>query len=205
MELLSQGLREAATQLSFYEGLAVILAVAYLLLAIRESLWCWLCAFVSTGIYTVLFWRVNLLMESALNVFYLAMAVYGWWQWRNGGPRHQGVAIHRWPLGVHMKVILAVGVMTMISGYFLVEHTGAARPYVDSFTTWGSVVTTWMVAKKLIENWLYWIVIDAVSALLYLDRGLYLTALLFAVYVVMVIFGYRAWRKHERFAAQAAC
>ena len=71
-------------------------------------------------------------------------------------------------------------------------------PYIDSFTTWGSILTTWMVAKKLLENWLYWLVIDSVSIYLYLERGLFLTAALFAVYLVIVVFGYRRWHRHYR-------
>lgn len=194
-------LQQASTQLlrsSPWEIVAVVLAIAYLLLAMRESLWCWYCAFVSTAIYTVLFWNVSLLMESALNVFYMAMAVYGWWEWKYGGREHQGVVIHRWRRSTHLTVFSLIAGVTLVSGYLLAENTGAARPYVDSFTTWASVVTTWMVARKILENWLYWIVIDSVSALLYIDRGLYLTALLFIAYVVIVVFGYFNWRTLER-------
>ncbi|MFA5630957.1 MAG: nicotinamide riboside transporter PnuC [Porticoccaceae bacterium] len=194
----------ALAQMSPWEGLAVALAVAYLVLAMKESLWCWYCAFISTTIYTFIFWDVSLLMQSGLNVFYMGMAVYGWWQWRKGGPRHEGVAIHRWPLATHGKIMALIVLATLASGYLLAENTRAVWPYVDAFTTWASVVTTWMVAKKVLENWLYWIVIDFVSALLYFDRGLYLTALLFSVYVVMVTFGYFNWKRHERNARRAA-
>ncbi|MAT52724.1 MAG: nicotinamide mononucleotide transporter [Porticoccaceae bacterium] len=198
MSEVADALLAAGQQMSAWEGIAVVLAIAYLLLAMKESLWCWYCAFVSTAIYTVLFWEVSLLMESALNVFYMVMAVYGWWQWRRGGERHQGVAIHRWPLSTHAVLIGIVLLISVGSGYWLTENTRAVWPYVDAFTTWASVVTTWMVAKKVIENWLYWIVIDSVSVFLYLDRGMYLTALLFVAYVVIVIFGYFSWRQHEQ-------
>ncbi len=188
----------ALAALSPWEVLAVVLAIAYLLLAMAESLWCWYCAFVSSAIYTLLFWDVNLLMDSALNVFYVAMAVYGWWQWRLGGERHRGVQIHSWRPSRHLAIVVAVLLASGVSGYLLTENTAAVWPYVDSFTTWGSLVATWMVAKKVIENWLYWIVIDTVAALLYLDRGLYLTALLFVAYVVICVFGYRSWLRHEQ-------
>lgn len=181
-----------------WELIAVVLAIAYLLLALKESLWCWPCALVSTIIYTVLFWNVSLLMESALNVFYMVMAIYGWWQWRRGGAAHQGVVIHRWPLRRHAVLCALILVASLISGYLLAENTRAVWPYVDAFTTWASVVTTWMVAQKLIENWLYWIVIDSISVFLYIDRGLYLTAVLFIAYVIIVVFGYYGWRRKER-------
>jgi len=198
MDVIGGEIVNAALQMPFWELAAVILAVAYLLLALKESLWCWYCAFVSTGIYTVIFWKVDLLMESGLSVFYMVMAVYGWWQWRGGGVKHQGVAIHRWAKATHIKVIAAILLTSLVSGYFLAENTRAVWPYIDAFTTWASVVTTWMVAKKVIENWLYWLVIDAVSIFLYIDRGLYLTALLFVAYVIIVIFGYFSWKKHEQ-------
>ena len=88
---LPTALLQAAQAMSAWEAAAVVLGVAYLLLAMRESLWCWYAAFASTGIFLVLFWNVNLLMESALQVYYLAMAVYGWWQWRRGGATHGGL------------------------------------------------------------------------------------------------------------------
>ena len=177
-----------------WEAIAVMLAIAYLLLAMKESLWCWYCAFVSTAIYTLIFWDVSLLMESGLNVFYMVMAVYGWWQWQRGGRSHHGVRIHRLSGKTHLKLIGLVVVLSLASGYLLSENTRAVWPYVDAFTTWGSVVTTWMVARKVLENWLYWIVIDSVSILLYLDRGLYLTALLFFAYVIIVIIGFFSWK-----------
>jgi len=82
------------------------------------------------------------------------------------------------------------------SGALLERYTDAALPYLDSFTTWGSILTTWMVTRKILENWLYWLVIDSVSIYLYLDRGLYLTAGLFVLYLIIVLFGYRKWLLH---------
>jgi len=180
----------------------VVFAMAYLLLAVRENVWCWLFAFLSTAIYTVLFWDVSLLMESALNVYYMAMAVYGWYQWTRGGtngdePPH-ALAVRSMSGSQHTLVIAAIVVLTAVSGYLLGEHSTAAWPYVDSFTTWASVITTYLVARKYLQNWLYWIVIDSVSVPLYIDRGLNLTALLFVAYVVIAVVGYFKWRDHFR-------
>ncbi|MFT5144470.1 MAG: nicotinamide mononucleotide transporter [Thalassolituus oleivorans] len=177
-----------------WENLAVVLAVAYLVLAMRENVWCWLAAFASTVIYTVVFWNVSLVMESALNVFYMAMAVYGWWEWTRGGSGDTGVDIHRWQGMTHLKAVASIMLLTAIVGWLL-TGTQAARPFVDSFTTVASVITTFMVARKVLENWLYWIVIDAVSIWLYLDRGLKSTAVLFVLYVVLAVVGYFGWRK----------
>ncbi|GAA5525849.1 nicotinamide riboside transporter PnuC [Microbulbifer aestuariivivens] len=186
-------LTAALAAMSLWEIAAVVLALAYLLLAMWEKISCWYAAFASTAIYTVLFWDVNLLMESALQIFYLIMAVYGWWQWRHHRERQQDLHIHRWTPAQHMVAIVGVLCLTLLFGYLLDTRTSAALPYLDSFTTWGAVVTTFMVARKVLENWLYWFVIDGVSIYLYLDRELYLTALLFLVYVVLVVVGFFQW------------
>lgn len=181
-----------------WEGAAVLLALAYLLLARREHLWCWYAAFASTLIYLVLFWRVGLLMESALQVYYLLMAVYGWWEWRGGARRAHPLPITSLPPGWHLRALAAVCVATAVSGFLLHRYTSAAWPWADSFVTWGSLLATWMVARKVLENWLWWLLIDSLSLALYLERGLYLTAALFAAYLVIVVSGYLEWRRHFR-------
>ena len=178
---------------SGWEMLAVVLALAYLILAVRQNAWCWAAALVSTAIYTVVFWDAALLMQSALNVYYMAMAVYGWWHWRHGGEGDTPLPIRRWPLGRHLAALASIAVAAAASGALLSAHTEAARPYLDALITWGAVVTTFMVARKVLENWYYWLVIDTVSIGLYLDRGLLLTAALFVGYIVLIFFGIRAW------------
>lgn len=189
---------------SWLEAMAVLFGIAYIVLAARENILCWYAAFISTGLSIILFWKVLLPMESALNAYYLAMAVYGWWQWRFGNNsnssagdsgENSGVVICRWALQNHLLAIAAIIALTLISGTLLANNTEAALPYVDSFTTWSAVITTWMVTKKILENWLYWIVIDAVSVWLYFERGLILYAALFIAYTVIAVYGYRHWRQ----------
>ena len=195
MSELAQSLFSEIGAMTAWESVAVILAIAYLLLAVRENILCWYCALFSTAIYIHLFWNVSLLMESALNVYYLLMAVFGWYQWKYGGRQQSTLKIQRLSAQNNLLIILAVLLATAVSGWLLSQHSDAAWPFVDSFTTWGSVVTTFMVAKKVLENWLYWLVIDSVSIPLYIDRGLYLTAFLFLVYLFIVVAGYLNWRK----------
>jgi len=177
------------------EGLAVVLAIAYLLLATRQSLWCWVCAFISSALYTVIFWDVNLFMESALNVYYVVMAGVGYWQWRYGSSAHTPLQIRCLGWKKHVLLVASMLVLALLNGVLMQRYTTAAWPFVDAFTTWASVITTWLVVRKVPENWLYWLVIDSISIYLYVDRGLYMTAALFAGYVVIVIFGYRQWRR----------
>ena len=200
---MSDWLQSLLTQaMSPWEAVAVVFAIAYLLLAVKENILCWLFALLSTAIYTILFWDVSLLMESALNVYYMAMAVYGWQQWTRGGSNGadepHALGIQTLSGRQHVLVIAAIAILSLVSGYLLGEHSSAVWPYVDSFTTWSSVITTYLVARKYLENWLYWIVIDTVSIPLYIDRGLSLTALLFFAYVVIAVVGYFKWRDHFR-------
>ena len=178
------------------ETLAVALGLSYLLLAMRENSLCWYCAFFSTAIYVYIFGDVSLYMESALNVYYMGMAVYGWLQWQNGGANHSGVEIVRWTAKHHIVCILVILIASVISGYLLSVNTDARLPYLDSFTTWASVLTTVMVARKVLENWLYWIVINSVSIYLYIDRDLDQTAAMFTLYLVLSVLGYVAWKKN---------
>ncbi len=191
---MTDSFANALAAMSVWEVTAVALALAYLVLAAREHIACWLCAFASTAIYTALFWNVSLLMESALNVYYMGMAVFGWYQWRAGSG---GVSrtISTWTAQRHVVVIGAVVVLALVTGKMLSVYTQAAWPYLDSLTSWGAVVTTFMVARKILENWIYWFVIDALSIPLYIERQLHLTAALFAVYLVIVVIGYVSWRR----------
>tara|TARA_R110002072_G_scaffold20841_3_gene75167 strand:+ start:49053 stop:49658 length:606 start_codon:yes stop_codon:yes gene_type:complete len=190
-----------ALQNSWWEIAAVVLGIAYLVLAMRENILCWYAAFISTGIFLVIFWDVNLYMESALQIYYLGMAIYGWFQWQKGHTDDGSLPISSWMLVRHLQVIAAIVVVSGTSGYLLSTYTDASFPYLDSFTTWGAIVTTYMVAKKVLENWIYWFVIDGLSIYLYIDRELYFTATLFAAYLIIVVFGYLTWSR--RFSKQS--
>ncbi|WP_299768527.1 nicotinamide riboside transporter PnuC [uncultured Pseudoteredinibacter sp.] len=195
---MSQVLNSFFSQLqamAIWELIAVVCALLYLGLAMMEKISCWYFAFVSTAIYTVIFWNVSLVMESALQIYYLLMAVFGWWQWRQLSNQEKPLRIHCWSWQRHILAITLVLVLTVISGSLLESYSQAAMPFLDSFTTWGAVVTTYMVARKVLENWIYWLVIDGISIYLYLDRGLIFTAALFVLYEVMVIFGFFKWRQ----------
>jgi nicotinamide mononucleotide transporter len=194
---VSDTLLAQAAALSPLEATAVLLSLAYLVLAVREHRACWLAAMGATAIYLVVFWQVRLLMEAALQLFYLAMAVHGWRHW-GAGSGAAAAPVVTWPVRAHALALGAIAVATVSSGAALTAWTDARLPYVDAFTTWGSVVTTVMVARKVLENWYYWLVIDSVSIGLYLDRGLLLTAALFVVYLVLVFFGIRAWTESSR-------
>jgi nicotinamide mononucleotide transporter len=186
------------TLLQAWEVLAVVLAVGYLVLAIRQNIWCWAVGAVSTVLYLFIMYQSRLYMESLLQLFYLAMAVYGWYSWSRPARGEAGgdgeLKVTTWPLRRHLFAIGSVLLLVYVSGDLLARYSDAALPHLDSFTTWGAIVATFMVTRKVLENWLYWFVIDAVSIGLYLNRDLFFTAALFGVYLVMIVIGYRSWR-----------
>lgn len=177
------------------EIVSVVFGLVYVVLAARENIWCWPAAFIGTGTAVFLFWDASLVMESVLNVYYLAMAIFGWWQWRAGGDNNAGLLISSWKTRQHLIAIGLISILTLVSGYLLSTRSTAALPYVDSFTTWSAVITTWMVTRKILQNWLYWIVIDLVAMWLFSERGLYLYALLFLLYSLIAVIGHFQWNK----------
>jgi len=184
--------------LSSLELLAVVLAVAYLLLVIRQNIWCWICAGVSSAIYVWLFIGANLYMESLLYVFYVAMAVYGWSTWKRQSVAEPALSVSVWPLRIHATAILTIVVLASGCGYLLSRFSDAAFPYFDSLTTFAAIWATFLVARKVLENWWYWLAIDAASMLIYWARGLELTALLFVIYIILIPVGLIQWLRSYR-------
>jgi len=186
------------------ELIAAALAIAYVLVAIRASPWCWPLAFTSSALYVYVFAGARLYMDGLLNVFFAAMAVYGWYQWRHGGPDRSVLPISHASPRVHAAVLSVVVALTLVSGMLLGRYTNQAWPYVDSFIAWASVATTWLAARKFLENWLYWVVIDALAVPVYLNRNLRPTAVLFGLYVVLAIVGWASWRREYRLRGRLA-
>jgi len=195
----SQNLQLALNAMSTMEILAVILALAYLILAIRENIWCWVCGFSSTLIYLIIFWNVSLYSESLLQIFYLYMSIYGWLQWTKYKTNLEQLSlkpISTWTAKKHLQVLSLTAVIAIIIGALMANYSNASFPYIDAATTCFAIVATYMVAQKIFENWLYWMLIDSVSVYLYLSKDLYLTSLLYGFYVVLCFIGYFSWRKH---------
>jgi nicotinamide mononucleotide transporter len=199
---LSMQLVSAWHDTSWIELLAAALALAYVPLAIGQRLSCWIAAFISAILYVWVFFSARLYMESLLNAFFAAMAIYGFWQWQHGkgsGELH----VTRWPVARHGLAVLGIVAAAAVNAFFLARYTPAANPFIDSMLAWSSVFTTFLVARKVYENWYWWLVIDALSVCLYVTRHLYLTMLLYSVYVILCVIGMREWRRSLRSAAYA--
>ena len=177
------------------EIFAVLFAIIYLLLAVKQDVRCWYAAILSSSLYFFIMLSAKLYMEAYLQIFYILMAVYGWLQWNKVNVNKTKFIVRTWSIKQHVIVISMILMFAYISGSLLNIYTKAALPFIDAFTTWGAIVATYMVAKKLLENWIYWFVIDSISILLFLTRELYLTSILFFVYLIIIYFGYRSWTK----------
>ena len=186
------------------ENLAVILAIGYLLLAIRQNILCWICAALSTSIYIYLFFNAKLYMESLLNLFYFFMAIYGWISWSSKN-KNEILRISQWTKNIHILAITIITSLSLLMGFLLSLKTDAAFPYIDSMTTFFSIWATYLVAKKILENWWYWLVIDLVSMMLYWSRDLQMTSLLFLLYIFMIPFGMYSWKKSFEGHSNAHC
>ena len=179
---------------NWFEIVAALLAITYLLLAMRQDFRCWIAWIISSLMYLFVMYSAGLYMEAGLQIFYLLMGFYGLYQWQYKLANNEALKIKVWPITTHMMCLTTLFLLVLTSGYILSNNTDAASPYIDAFTTWGAIIASYMVAKKILENWIYWFVVDFVSVFLFVSRELYPTALLFCLYLVLVIIGYRSWK-----------
>lgn len=175
------------------EGVGAALAIAYLLLALKQNKLCWFAWIASSILYLYVMYQAGLYMESLLQVFYLCMGFYGLSQWTKTINNNQNTYVDIWSIGNHIFAISLIIVLSFLSGILLSNFSNAALPFIDAFTTWGAIVASYMVAKKILENWIYWFVIDFISVFIFASRGLYFTSALFVTYLVIIYFGYKSW------------
>ena len=180
---------------NWIEITAVILAVFYLILAVKQNILCWICGIISSVLYFFIMRSAGLYMEAYLQIFYIFMGFYGWSQWKINTSNTSNFVVNTWNKSQHLFATSIVLILSIVSAILLRFFTDAALPFLDALVAWGAVVATYMVAKKLLENWIYWLVIDSISIFLFISRDLFPTAFLFGVYIIIIIYGYRSWSK----------
>jgi len=198
MTFSPQSILDSFYAMPMWEVIAVVFGIAYILLAAKESLWTWLFAFIGTLIYTILFWQSALLSSSLLNFYYMGMAIYGFILWRSGGKHGEELEITQWSVKKNILLISSGFIIATIIGYLSDTYTDAQFAYLDTFVMVFSVIATWMLANKVLENWIYWIVVDSAAVVLYWQSGYIATIVLFVLYVVLAFYGYATWRKAYR-------
>ena len=174
---------------------AVAFGVAYILLAIREHRACWIAGGIGTAIYALVFLDAGLPMQAALQLVYVALSVYGWVAWRRA--RADKAPVRSWPWMRHLAVAAAIAAATAVSAPLIERYALAAAPVADSLGTWASLFATWLLARRIIDTWAWWIVIDAALAALFAQQGLWPTAALYLAYAALAVVGWRQWRSRR--------
>lgn len=178
---------------SHIETIAAISNIIYVCGAAMHKRWCWYFAFVGSLLYVLVFAQHRLYLEACLQVFYMVVAVQGWYLWSISREKIDGIT--------HLPVkqfMLHVGLLlpsAMCTAYLFLKFSDAGQPFLDATLTIFSIYATWMAVKKYLQNWLLWILIDSVSVVWFLSRQMYPTAFLFLAYVVMAVAGYVLWSK----------
>lgn len=179
---------------SFAEWMGVCTSIIYLLLATYEKRSCWYFALTSSILYVYLSFAGQLYVDSVLNIFYALMAVYGWFLWnqqKSDSENH----IQHFNLKWHVQWISVALITGMITGWLLKKYTDQAYPYIDSIAFYLSILATWMTTKKVLENWIYFVLIDATMIFIYFNRGYFLTSFLFLAYTLLALRAFYTWRK----------
>ncbi len=182
---------------TYLEYLAVALGVVYVLLATRSNVWCWLAGILSSALYIYINLTHQLFQDAILQTYYVVAGFYGWWLWRkptSAVSEEKLAPVISYPAGQNFKLIIGGVLLVPVFGYVF-SKLGNSLSYFDSAVTIFSFIATWMTAKKIIENWLFWIVIDVVAAVMYYIKHLELTAVLYIFFAVIAIYGYFQWRK----------
>ena len=194
--LLWEGIKATST----IEWLAVLSSIIYVILAAKRSILCWLFAFIGSTLFVYLCYIGQLYIESILQLFYVVMAVVGWLTWKNSNSDE--VLIKKWAIKKHLINILISGFIAVLIGYGFDNYTSQANPYIDAFTTCYSLYATFMVTRKILGNWIYWIVIDLASIYLYAQQDYYLTAVQYGLFTLLAVYGYMVWRKEYKLQKQ---
>jgi len=173
-----------------------ILGLAYILLEYRASAWMWLVGFLMQSLGIVLYYQKGLYADCCMEFYYLGVTIYGWWRWVKPKANSQKpIAISKFPKKLIIPWLAIIAVVWAIIYWLLVTFTNSNVPLADSFTTALSIIGIWALAHKFLEQWFIWIAVDVVTCVLYFYKDIPFKASLYALYVVIAVFGYFKWRK----------
>lgn len=184
---------KAAGEQSILEWTAVITSIIYVILAAKESIWCWFFGIIGVICSLIVYFQSKFYLDASLQVYYFFVSIYGWWNWGRSN-KNELLLISTRKKPWHLQ-ILVLGLIIAYPLGLLSQYFGGALPFIDALTTSFSLLATYMVAKKILENWLYWIVIDLICVWAYWTKELYLFAFLFLIYSIVAVFGWLAWKK----------
>lgn len=185
-------IKEAVATTKPIEWFAVTTSLLYVLLAGKQQIACWIFAFVSSISYVIISYTTLLYVDALLNSIYAILAIIGWINWKAKADQQP---IKKLSWNFHGLIVLGSVILGGISGYLLDNYTNQVFPYLDAVLFFLSISATWMITKKILENWIYFIVIDLAMVGIYFNRTLYLSSLLFLLYALFAVIGYIKWRK----------
>ena len=189
---------DVLASLNYYEVFGVVTALLCVWLYTRQNVWSWPLTIVSAGLYMIVFFQARLYADVGLQGVYILVAIYGWYEWLYGGPQHSVLAVSRLTRTTALVLLALVVGGTAVLAFPLAAYTNASLPFWDSLTTVMSLVAQWMLAKKILESWLVWIVADTIYVGIFLYKALYLTAGLYVVFLGLAVLGFIEWRKTMR-------
>jgi nicotinamide mononucleotide transporter len=183
---------------NIYELIGTILGLISVWLTVRQNIWCWPTGIIMVALYAIIFFRAKLYADAGLQIVYVVLQIYGWYEWLYGGRDRGELEVTRITLRLVVLLAVVATVATAVMGYLLATKTDAALPYWDSTATVLSLIAQWMLAKKFIENWFVWLTVDVLSIGIYWIKGLYPTMALYAAFLVLAVLGWIEWRKSLR-------
>ena len=181
--------------MSILEIIATITGIIAVGLQAKEKILAWPFAIVSVTILAYIFFFQKLYSDFGLHIIYIVLNIYGWIIWSNKGKELEVTPTILMSWGQIAKATIITVISTGVLGYLMDNNTDADVPYFDAFTTCGSLVAQFLLAKKYLQNWSFWIVVDLVAIPLYIYEELYIVAFLFCVYLVICVYGYRSWKE----------
>jgi len=182
-----------ASATTLIEPAAFVLALGYVLLSIRQVHWAWPLMIGSSVLYGLLFASARLYGQMALQAAFVAIALWGWWQWKFGRRGAAPLQVAVLALPVRLALLGGWAAITFGAALALGRWTDAASPALDAFTTVGSVIAQTLTARKFTEAWPAWLLVNGVSLALFVQQQLWLTALLYGLFVILSVIGWRAW------------
>lgn len=184
---------------NYLEIIGATVGLIYLWLEYRASIYLWIAGIIMPAIYIFVYYDAGLYADFGINIYYLLAAVYGWAVWTYGGNSQKGdkkeLPITHAPSKIYLPLTIVFLVAFAGIAWILIEFTDSNVPWLDSFTTALSIVGMWMLARKYVEQWWVWIVVDVVCCGLYIYKDLYFTSALYGIYSIIAIFGYFKWQQ----------
>ena len=184
--------------MSLLEITAVAFGLLSVLFTVWESLWLWPTGLVSVALYIVVFHEARLYSDMVLQAIYVPMQVYGWWYWLRKRPGEVDVSIRRITPGAAIGWLVVAAMGTLADGWMMHRYFGAALPWWDAAIVVLSLVAQYLLARKVLENWLIWIAVDILALGVYSARQLYLTTGLYAVFLILATLGLVQWIRSYR-------